>query len=101
MFNSLLGEISGRYFIQQAFRGDSIVKSREMIKDIKEAFRTNLPNVDFLDDQTRKAAEGKLDQVFDLIGAPDNWFNNGCCTLANDCRLFKEIWIDNSRIFEL
>jgi len=73
IINGLMGEISGRYFIQSAFSGDSITKSRELIRDIKEAFRSNLPSVDFLDDATRKAAETKLDQVFDLVGAPDNW----------------------------
>ena len=46
---SILGELLGRYYVQQTFSGDSKVRAQELIDRIKEAFAEHLPEVDWYD----------------------------------------------------
>ena len=41
----------------------SNLQSEEMIKEIKTAFKKNLPNLDWMDDATRRAAIDKVSAV--------------------------------------
>ena len=41
-----------------------------MIKEIKAAFKRNLPNLSWMDEQTRRSAEEKANAVIDMIGFP-------------------------------
>lgn len=41
-----------------------------MIDEVKEAFKNNLPNLSWMDDETRKAAIEKANAVVDMIGFP-------------------------------
>jgi predicted metalloendopeptidase len=96
-----LGELLGRYYVQQTFSGDSKVRAQELIDRIKDAFAEHLPEVDWygttnllnlfrnvardsliydaflnlrrMDKQTERAAQQKLDAVADKIGYPDKW----------------------------
>jgi len=82
--DSNLGDILGRYFVQQAFNGDSQDIIKSMIQDIERAFGANLPNVDWMDDQTREAARKKLALVVDLVGAPVNWTDYSSVNVQRD-----------------
>lgn len=42
-----------------------------MIATIKSSFKSNLPNLEWMDDKTRKAAQEKADSVTEKIGYPD------------------------------
>ena len=41
-----------------------------MIQEIKDAFKRNLPNLGWMDQQTRQAAMDKANAVIDMIGFP-------------------------------
>jgi putative endopeptidase len=71
--DSLLGDILGRYFVQRAFNGESLNITQKLIKLIETAFGDRLPSIDWMDDQTRAAAQVKLSQVVDLVGYPSKW----------------------------
>lgn len=42
-----------------------------MINDVREAFKRNLKNLKWMDDETREAAMVKADAISDMIGFPD------------------------------
>lgn len=42
-----------------------------MINDVREAFKKNLKNLKWMDDETRNSAIIKADAISDMIGFPD------------------------------
>ena len=39
-----------------------------MVKTVKEAFKTNFKNLDWMDEETRNSAREKADAITDMIG---------------------------------
>jgi endothelin-converting enzyme len=39
-----------------------------MINDVRDAFKANLKNLQWMDNETRDAAESKADAITDMIG---------------------------------
>ncbi|KAI8517248.1 Endothelin-converting enzyme 2 [Branchiostoma belcheri] len=68
--NEVVGFALGAMFVREAFH-NSKAKAEEMIGDVKRAFIRNLPNLQWMDDETRRAAEDKAEAVYDMIGFPD------------------------------
>lgn len=68
-----LGEIVGKYFIEERFAGDSKDKAVAMIEGIQEAFEQQLPELDWMDETTRQRAIDKKNALFNMIGYPDKW----------------------------
>jgi putative endopeptidase len=71
--DAMLGDILGRYFVQRAFNGQSLNITQRLIKLIEVAFGDRLPEIDWMDADTRKAAQEKLSLVVDLVGYPSKW----------------------------
>ncbi|XP_060073168.1 endothelin-converting enzyme homolog [Ylistrum balloti] len=70
-----LGFALGAMFIREAFNGDSKVKADAMIKEVKTAFKNNLPKLSWMDKETRAAAVDKANAVVDMIGFPEYILN--------------------------
>lgn len=66
-----IGMALGSLFIEKSFEGTSKQQATEMIDAIRASFKKGLPNLDWMDDKTRRAAEDKADAVVDMIGFPD------------------------------
>lgn len=47
-----------------------------MVNEIRNAFMKSLKNLDWMDEETRKAAEEKADAISDMIGFPDFILNS-------------------------
>ena len=73
MTEAALGEAVGKLYVEREFAGDSKKKALEMIHDIEDAFEANLPELAWMDDETRKRALAKRDAVNNKIGYPDKW----------------------------
>lgn len=57
-----LGFMSGRYFAEKDFPAESKRQGEVIIKDIIQAFKQKLPDLDWLDEKTRVTAEKKVSQ---------------------------------------
>lgn len=68
---SVLGFALGSMFVRTAFRGESKNESEIMIKQIKDAFKEHLEQVNWMDNQTLRLAMEKADYITDMIGFPD------------------------------
>lgn len=43
-------------------------QAEAMINEVRDAFKSNLQNLTWMDDETRDAAESKADAITDMIG---------------------------------
>lgn len=62
------GFMVGRFFVQQAFSEQGKVYAETIIKSVVQAFKDRLPELDWLDPVSRKAAEEKADAIGIKIG---------------------------------
>ncbi|XP_060778990.1 neprilysin-like isoform X1 [Neoarius graeffei] len=74
--NNNMENAVGRLYIEEAFAGDSKDMMDEMIGGIREVFVSNLQDLTWMDDETRKAAEEKALTIRERIGFSENIMNN-------------------------
>ncbi len=68
-----LGEALGQLYIQKSFPPAARARAQEMVKNLVEALRSDLTNLSWMSDETRKRAITKLDAFIRKIGYPDKW----------------------------
>jgi membrane metallo-endopeptidase-like protein 1 len=78
-----LGFAVGRMFVRKKFNKAKSTAS-DMIKRIRNSFTANFPSVSWMDEETRIAAEDKIQGVNELIGYPDY--------ILNDLQLNEKYW---------
>lgn len=57
-------------FVREVFNGKSKPEAEQMINEVRNAFKANLKNLKWMDEETRKSAEEKADAITDMIGYP-------------------------------
>ncbi|CAH2060687.1 unnamed protein product, partial [Iphiclides podalirius] len=73
--NNAIGFAVGAMFVREVFQGEAKTQGEIMIDRIRSAFKENLNNLDWMDSETRQAAEIKADAITDMIGFPDYILN--------------------------
>lgn len=73
--DNTVGFALGAMFVRNAFEGGSKEKAETMVNEVRDAFKKNLPFLDWMDDDTRKKAIEKANAVIDMIGFPP-WILN-------------------------
>ncbi|MBI5216628.1 MAG: M13 family metallopeptidase [Ignavibacteriae bacterium] len=68
-----IGEALGQLYVEKAFGAQAKKRALEMVKDIQDAFREKVKNLDWMSDLTKKEALRKLDAFTVKIGYPDKW----------------------------
>jgi endothelin-converting enzyme/putative endopeptidase len=79
-----LGEISGRYWVEKMFPGDSKQVASGMIQNVETAFQNGLPGLSWMDDATRGRAVEKMKKINNKIGYPDKWRDYSALTIGTD-----------------
>lgn len=69
--NQVMGFALGSLFVRRVFQGKSKERAEEMIFNIRNAFKENLANLNWMDDRTRQLAREKADHINQMIGFPD------------------------------
>uniref|UniRef100_A0A8D8PUY9 Endothelin-converting enzyme 1 n=1 Tax=Cacopsylla melanoneura TaxID=428564 RepID=A0A8D8PUY9_9HEMI len=69
--NSVLGFALGAMYVREVFNGNSKPMAEDMINNIRQAFKTNLLSLKWMDKETFKLAENKADAITDMIGFPN------------------------------
>ncbi|GAA5931410.1 hypothetical protein JCM3775_005017 [Rhodotorula graminis] len=67
---SAFGFAVGRYFVEEAFGGDSKEYAEEVIHAVIQAFKDRLPGRTWLDDETRDKAREKVEMIRVKVGYP-------------------------------
>ncbi|KAF7393366.1 hypothetical protein HZH68_010185 [Vespula germanica] len=73
--NNQMGFAIGAMFVREVFHGKSKPKAEQMINEVRRAFTKNLKNLQWMDAETRKAAEEKANAITDMVGFPDYILN--------------------------
>lgn len=73
--NNAIGFAVGAMFVREVFHGEAKTQGEIMIDNIRAAFKKHLKDLDWMDAETRDAAETKADAITDMIGFPDYILN--------------------------
>uniref|UniRef100_A0ACB8EEA6 Endothelin-converting enzyme 1 n=1 Tax=Sphaerodactylus townsendi TaxID=933632 RepID=A0ACB8EEA6_9SAUR len=65
-----LGFALGAMFVEATFAEDIKAQAEEMITEIKAAFEESLATLQWMDEETRRAAKEKAEAIYDMIGYP-------------------------------
>ncbi|MDD4447365.1 MAG: hypothetical protein PHN61_06775 [Methanothrix sp.] len=82
--NQLLGESIGQLYIQQYFDPQSKAKMKEMVTNLKAAFRERLVNLSWMENATKVKALDKLGAMDVQVGYPDEWQDFSRLEISND-----------------
>ncbi|XP_026317208.1 endothelin-converting enzyme homolog isoform X2 [Hyposmocoma kahamanoa] len=93
--NNAIGFAVGAMFVREVFHGEAKTQGEIMIDNIRNAFKNNLKNLDWMDEETREAAEIKADAITDMIGFPDYILDKN--ELDNQ---YEELEVHPNRYFE-
>ncbi len=73
VINGSIGEQLGKLYVDKYFKPEAKEKMKELVKNLEDAFRNRIKNLDWMSDPTKTKAEAKLNAFMLKIGYPDKW----------------------------
>ena len=73
-YRAIGGDI-GRVYVDRYFDLSSKARMQEMVSNLKKAFRERIKNLTWMEPETKKKAQMKLDVLDVQVGYPDEWLN--------------------------
>ncbi len=68
-----MGEAVGKIFVEKHFPPAAKERMKELVKNLIEAYRENISNLEWMSPETRTKALAKLEKFNPKIGYPDEW----------------------------
>ena len=68
-----LGEALGQVYVEKYFPPEAKAHAREMVQNLISALRSDIPTLQWMSPETKKAAVAKLEAFNIKIGYPDKW----------------------------
>ncbi|MBF6350137.1 MULTISPECIES: M13 family metallopeptidase [Nocardia] len=81
LVQDLLGEAVGKLYVAQHFPPEAKAAMVRLVENLREAYRRNITDLDWMTPATRKAALAKLDKFTPKIGYPDRWRDYSAITV--------------------
>jgi putative endopeptidase len=79
-----LGEALGQVFVQKTFGSDTKARALKMTNEIEAAMQTEIEQLPWMGDATKKRALEKLHAVANKIGYPDRWRDYSSIKILRD-----------------
>jgi putative endopeptidase len=79
-----IGEILGQEYVKRAFTPEAKEKMSALIDNLVAALREDLPRLEWMSDETKRAALAKLDAFRRRIGYPDKWIDYTTLDIGRD-----------------
>ena len=79
-----LGEALGKAFVEEAFGPGAKTDTLKMVEAVKAAMKQDIDLASWMSEQTKRAAEVKLNAVADRIGYPDKWRDYSSVKIGRD-----------------
>jgi putative endopeptidase len=73
LVEGLLGEAVGKLFVDRHFPPAAKARMVELVANLSAAYRTNIAALDWMGENTKRAALAKLDEFTPKIGYPNAW----------------------------
>lgn len=80
----LLGEASGRKYVEKYFPPEAKARAREMVNNILAAMRDTIEGLQWMSPETKKKALEKLATFNPKIGYPDKWKDYSSIQISRD-----------------
>jgi len=71
--NGTTGEALGKLYVDEKFPPEAKVKAEKMVKNVLEAYRMRIKNLDWMAETTKSKAIEKINKLQIKIGYPDKW----------------------------
>jgi putative endopeptidase len=68
-----LGEALGKLYVERHFPPEAKARMQELVRNLVEAYRESITNLDWMSEETKSKALAKLDKFTPKIGYPDKW----------------------------
>jgi putative endopeptidase len=79
-----LGMALGKLYVDRTFGADGKARTLKMVQGIESAMRTDIGELSWMSDATKKKAYEKLDTIVNNIGYPDAWRDYSSLTIKAD-----------------
>ncbi|HYL35794.1 MAG TPA: M13 family metallopeptidase [Bryobacteraceae bacterium] len=79
-----LGEALGQVFVQKTFAADTKQRAVAMTKEIEKAMESEIQQLSWMGEETKKRALEKLHTVVNKIGYPDKWRDYSSIKIARE-----------------
>ncbi|MGA9873021.1 MAG: M13 family metallopeptidase [Rhodococcus sp. (in: high G+C Gram-positive bacteria)] len=73
LVQDLLGEAVGKLYVERHFPADAKSRMQVLVDNLREAYRRNITELEWMSPETRRKALDKLDKFTPKIGYPDRW----------------------------
>ncbi|MEV6388397.1 M13-type metalloendopeptidase [Nocardia xishanensis] len=73
LVQELLGESVGKLYVAEHFPPEAKARMVELVANLQEAYRRNISELEWMGQDTRKAALAKLEKFTPKIGYPERW----------------------------
>ncbi len=81
MTSGAMGEALGEVYVAKAFPPKSKERAKEMIENLRVAFKARIQNLPWMSDATKKMAIEKLAAFTPKVGYPDKWRDYSALTI--------------------
>ncbi len=79
-----IGEALGKLYVAQYFPAASKARMEQLIGNLIAAYHADIATLDWMGEQSRQKAEGKLDKLAVKIGYPSKWRDYSALQIAKD-----------------
>jgi predicted metalloendopeptidase len=73
LINRYLGEAVGKHYVEKYFTPKAKARMQELVENLRAAFEQDIQSLDWMSEETKKAALEKLHTFRPKIGYPDRW----------------------------
>ncbi|GAA5129908.1 M13 family metallopeptidase [Thalassotalea piscium] len=71
--NSNLGEVIGKVYVKRHFKPEAKSRMSQLVENLRSAYGESINELDWMSEDTKKAAQVKLAAFTPKIGYPDKW----------------------------
>ncbi|KAL8606587.1 hypothetical protein ACOMHN_009472 [Nucella lapillus] len=96
----LLGPLVGKPYVDNYVQGNTNQEVRNMIEELKKAFRQQVTALDWMDQQTKDKAKEKIDAIQSIIGCSNNIMDVDYMTDIYQNFNFGNSFFDNKLIID-
>jgi len=82
--NNNLGEVIGKVYVAKHFKPEAKSRMSTLVENLRTAYGESIDNLDWMSEDTKKAAQVKLAAFIPKIGYPDQWQNYSSLSISAD-----------------
>ncbi|WP_448213898.1 M13 family metallopeptidase [Colwellia sp. MEBiC06753] len=82
--NNNLGEVIGKVYVGRHFKPEAKARMSELVENLRSAYGQSIDELDWMSNDTKKAAHVKLAAFTPKIGYPDKWEDYSSLTIKSD-----------------